>query len=113
MRRLLDEARASASSVTQPEGPAPDPTALAWEAMLDQLVDPGPRGEISVLRPSALADSALREAAHDALDAIDVPGRGAREFDRVATLVREASAALDTLVAFIAVDGGGQQEIWL
>jgi hypothetical protein len=81
--------------------------------MLDQLGDLGPHDEISVLWPSALAIHALRDAAHDALDAIDVPRKGAAELERVRTLVREASEALDTLLAFMAVDGGGLQEVAL
>jgi hypothetical protein len=113
VERLLDEARTSTSSAGIPPSAAPDSEVLAWEAMLDQLIDPAAQDEISVLWPSGLALSALREAAHDALDAIDVPGRGARELNCVRTVVREASAALDTLMAFIAVDGGGLQEIWL
>jgi hypothetical protein len=109
VERLLDEARRSTSCAMKPS----EPQVLAWEAMLDQLNGPWPDGEISVLWPSALAGCALREAAHDSLDAIDVPGDGTRELERVRRLVDEAAAALDTLLAFLAVDGGGLQEVWL
>jgi hypothetical protein len=104
VQRLLDEARERAL-----EAAAPD--VVAWEAMLEALVDSDPGGEIEVLWPTVLALPALQGAAYDALDAVDVPSRGQGELDAAAEQLHLACEAVETLRSVLAVDRGGLQDV--
>jgi hypothetical protein len=84
----------------------------AWEEMLAALDEDGDAGT-EVLWPAAYAASVLRAAFSDALDAVVAASRDDDGLPSLAEAIYAAQALLATLRAFLAVDGGGLQQVAL